>query len=694
MRAMRRNNSATVPAPPVAPRKNADAGDPYAWLRADNWQEVLRDPSVLDADIRAYILAENAYTDTVLAPLERLRTDLVREMRRRIKEDDASVPVPVDGFLYYVRYREGGEHPLYCRTSGDDGAEEILLDADAEAKGEAFYRVADWSVSADHARYAYGVDLSGGEDFSVRVRDCATGALVDDTLTGTSGDLHLANDSATLFYVRRDENHRPRWVYRHRIGTAADQDTLIYEEPEAGFFVSLDRTESRRYITINCTAHDNTTEVHLVDADAPDAPPVVVAPRETGVSYSVNHRADQLVIVTNADDAEDFKIVTCPAKSPARENWQDLVPHQPGRLVLGLSVFADYIVRLERIDALPRLVVRNVSDGAESTIAFDEPAYNLNLFHDMPHHETVMRFSYSSMTTPLTVYDYHLSTGDRTERKRQEVPSGHDPADYTTERLMATAPDGEQVPISVLAHKNTLRDGSAPLLLYGYGSYGISIPASFNTNRLSLVDRGIVYAIAHIRGGMEKGYGWYRAGKLSTKKNTFTDFIACAEHLIAQKYTSSGKIAAHGGSAGGMLMGAVVNMRPDLFGAIVADVPFVDVLTTILDDTLPLTPPEWVEWGNPITDETARAYIASYSPYDNVTAQDYPAMLITGGISDPRVTYWEPAKWAAKLRATKTDTNPVFLHINMDAGHGGKAGRFDRLDEVGRMYAFVLSVLY
>ena len=298
------------------------------------------------------------------------------------------------------------------------------------------------------------------------------------------------------------------------------------------------------------------------------------------------------------------------------------------------------------------------------------------------------------MTTPLTVYDYNLLTGARTERKRQEVPSGHDPDDYITERLIATALDGEQVPISVLAHKNTPRDGSAPLLLYGYGSYGISIPASFNTNRLSLVNRGIIYAIAHIRGGMEKGYGWYRAGKLSNKKNTFTDFVACAEYLIGQKYTSRGKIAAHGGSAGGMLMGAVVNMRPDLFGAVVADVPFVDVLATILDDTLPLTPPEWVEWGNPITDATARAYIESYSPYDNVTPQDYPAMLITGGISDPRVTYWEPTKWAAKLRAMKTDTNPIFLHINMDAGHGGKAGRFDRLDEVGRMYAFVLSVLY
>jgi len=681
-------------APPVAARKNTGAeDDPYAWLRADNWQEVLRDPSVLDPEIRAYLEAENAYTDTIMAPLSVLRTGLVAEMRARIKEDDASVPVPLDGYLYYVRHREGGEHPLYCRKKGHDGTEEILLDADAEAKGESFYRIAAWGISADHSRYAYGVDLSGGEDFSVRVRDCATGALVDDSLTGTSGDLHIANDSATLFYVRRDENHRPRRVYRHRIGDAPDQDDLVYEEPDVGFYVSLDRTESHRYITINCTAHDNTAEVRLIDADAPDRPPILVAPRETGVNYSVYHRADQLVIRTNSDDAEDFKIMTCLVDTPGRAHWRDLVPHQPGRLILGLNVFADYIVRLERVDALPRLVVRNVHDGAETTIAFDEPAFDLSLFHEMPHHEAVLRFSYSSMTTPLTVYDYDLATGARTQRKRQAVPSGHDPADYVTERLMATAPDGERVPISLLYKKDTPRDGSAPLLLYGYGSYGISIPASFNTNRFSLVDRGIVYAIAHIRGGTEKGYGWYRAGKLHHKKNTFTDFIACAEHLIAQRYTSKGRIAAHGGSAGGMLMGAVVNMRPDLFGAIVADVPFVDVLTTILDDTLPLTPPEWVEWGNPIIDDTARAYIASYSPYDNVTAQDYPAMLITGGVSDPRVTYWEPAKWVAKLRAAKTDNNPLLMHINMDAGHGGKAGRFDRLDEIGRMYAFILWAL-
>ena len=384
--------------------------------------------------------------------------------------------------------------------------------------------------------------------------------------------------------------------------------------------------------------------------------------------------------------------MTCPAESPARDSWRDLVPHQPGRLILGLSVFADYIVRLERIDALPRLVVRNVNDGAESTIAFDEPAYNLNLFHDMPHHETVLRFSYSSMTTPLTVYDYDLSTGARTERKRQDVPSGHDPADYITERLMATAPDGEQVPISVLAHKNTPRDGSTPLLLYGYGSYGFAMPASFSPHVFSLVDRGFVYAIAHIRGGTENGQGWHLDGKLMTKKNTFLDFIAAGEHLIAENYTSAGRIVAQGRSAGGMLMGAVANMRPDLFCGILGEVPFVDVMNTMCDETLPLTPPEWVEWGDPIRDAAAFDYMASYCPYTNVTDQNYPAVLATGGLTDPRVTYWEPAKWAAKLRHHNTGDSEILLYMNMDAGHGGASGRFDRLKEIALSYGFALMV--
>lgn len=688
-------NGASKPPPPVAAAKPhlSPQGDPYAWLRAKNWQDVIRDPSVLDSEIRTYLDAENAYTNRTLAPLNALADTLVGEMRARIREDDSSVPVPVDEYRYYLRYNDGGQHPLYCRTKGDDGAEEVLLDADAESAGEAFYRVSMFIVSDDHTRFAYGVDLTGGENYRLRVRDAATGSLIEDAIGGLSGDLRIANDNRTIFYVRRDDNHRPRWVYCHVIGADPKNDTLVYEEPDQGFYLSLGRTESRRYITVNCAAHDDTSEVRLIDADAPTRPPVLVAPRDPGVSYSVYHRAEQLVIVTNADGAEDFKIVTCPVATPGRTHWCDLVPHRPGRLILSLNVFADYIVRLERIDALPRLVVHAVADSREDTIAFDEAAYDLSLFHEMPHDAAVMRFSYSSMTTPLTVYDHDLATGARTMRKRQDVPSGHDPADYVTERLMAPTADGERVPISLLYRKGTPRDGSAPLLLYGYGSYGISIPAAFQTNRLSLADRGFVYAIAHIRGGMEKGYGWYRSGKLHNKKNTFDDFIASAEYLIDRRYTAAGNIAAHGGSAGGLLMGAVVNMRPDLFGAVVADVPFVDVLTTILDDSLPLTPPEWVEWGNPIEDEEAREYIASYSPYDNVAAQDYPAMLVTGGVSDPRVTYWEPAKWVAKLRATKTDTNPLLLHINMDAGHGGKAGRFARLDEIGRMYAFILWAL-
>jgi oligopeptidase B len=683
----------TATKPPVAPRHESPQGDPYAWLRADNWQEVLRDPAVLDPEIRAYLEAENAYTEEALAPLADLRAALTAEMRGRIKEDDASVPIPIGDWRYYLRYREGAQHPLYCRTLGDDGVEEILLDADKEAEGAAFYRISMWLIAADHTRYAYAVDLTGSEEYAIQVRDCATGTLIDGSLTRTAGDFRIANDSMTLFYVRRDDSHRPKWVYRHVIGEDPATDVLVYEEPSAGFYLSLGRTESRKYISINSAAHDDTSEVRLIDADAPDIEPVLVAPRETGVAYSVHHGGDDLVIHTNADGAEDYKLVTAPVATPGRQCWRDLVPHRPGCFVVGPIVFADYVVRVERVDALPRLIVRRMADGTESTVAFDEPAYDLFLWAEMPHDGTVMRFSYASMTTPSTVFDYDLATGARTRRKQDEVPSGHDPADYVTERLFATAADGEHVPVSLLYRKGAPRDGTAPLLLYGYGSYGISIPTAFQANRLSLVDRGFVYAIAHIRGGMEKGYGWYRAGKLANKMNTFTDFIACAEHLIAERYTTAGNIAAHGGSAGGLLMGAVVNMRPDLFGAIVADVPFVDVLTTISDDSLPLTPPEWVEWGNPIEDEDVREYMRGYSPYDNVAAQDYPSMLVTGGVSDPRVTYWEPAKWVAKLRAAKTDANPLLMHINMDAGHAGKAGRFDRLDEIARMYAFVLWVL-
>ena len=455
----------------------------------------------------------------------------------------------------------------------------------------------------------------------------------------------------------------------------------------------MGQTQSNRYILINSGDHQS-SEIRLIDAQTPEQDPVLVAAREAEHEYSIDHDEinDRLIILTNCAGAEDFKIMSAPLASPNRENWVDLVPHQQGRLILDVTSFKGHMVRLERENALPRILITALDNGAEHAIEFDEEAYGLGMSPGYEYDTDILRFTYSSPTTPSKVFDYNMVSKQRSLRKTQEVPSGHDPADYVARRIMATAHDGEQIPITLLYGKDTKLDGSAPLLLYGYGSYGISIPAGFSTNRLSLVDRGFIYAIAHIRGGEEKGRNWYLSGKTTTKKNTFKDFISSAEHLIAQKFTSKGQIIAQGGSAGGMLMGVVTNWAPDLFGGIIAEVPFVDVLNTMLDDTLPLTPPEWNEWGNPIKDKDAYDYIASYSPYDNVRAQNYPPMLVRSGISDSAVTYWEPAKWVARLREFKTDDNILMLNLNMEAGHGGASGRFDYLKEVALVQAFALEV--
>ncbi|WP_394113154.1 S9 family peptidase [Xanthobacter wiegelii] len=693
-----------APEPPRAPRRPStrtvhgiSLTDDYAWLRADNWRAVMRDPSVLDGDIRTYLEAENAYADAWLAPLGELKATLVAEMRGRIKEDDSSVPAPDGPFAYYSRHREGGQHPLACRKALPDGEEEILLDGDREAEGKAYFHFGHWRHSADHRRLAYSADTSGAELYSLRIRDLATSADLPDAIEETTGDLLWSADGDVLYYIRRDAEHRPSLVFRHVIGTAPETDTLIYEEPDKGFFVSLGETQSRRYGLIACGDHE-TSEVHLLDLLDPAAPPRCIAPRTEGVRYEVEHHpdlggVDTLVFLTNADNAEDFKITVAPVATPGRDHWRDIVPHRPGCMILSHTVFSGHMARLEREGGLPRIVIRALADGAEHAIAFDEEAYALGMSAGYAFDTTQLRFTYASMTTPSEVWDYDMASRRREMLKRQEVPSGHDPAHYVTRRLMAKAADGEMVPVSLLYHKDTPLDGSAPLLLYGYGAYGITIPAGFATNRLSLVDRGFIYAIAHIRGGTDKGWRWYADGKLAKKTNTFTDFIAAAAHLVAEGFTQPERIVAQGGSAGGMLMGAVANMRPDLFAGIVAEVPFVDVLTTMLDDTLPLTPPEWPEWGNPIADEAAFHRIRGYSPVDNVSAQAYPSIFALAGLTDPRVTYWEPAKWMARLRAADTGGRPLLLRTNMDAGHGGAAGRFDRLDEVALVYLFALRTV-
>jgi len=689
----------TLPTPPAAKRdpviheRHGDTRrDDYAWLKDENWQQVMRDPALLRADVREYLEAENAYTRAVLARSEALQEALFQEFRGRIKEDDSSVPARDGPWEYYERYREGGQHPVACRRRpGDPDSEEILLDGDAQAEGKAYYHIGDGGHSNDHGKYAWTEDLSGSEFFTLRIKDLASRALLPDTVEHCSGGFEWAGDDEHIFYTVLDDNHRPCKVFCHRLGTLADADRLVYEEPDPGFFTGVSLTESRRFVLVD--SHDHvTSELRLIDARTPHAPPRVIAAREPEVEYDASHHRDRLIILTNADGAEDFKLVHAPVETPSREHWTDLVPHRPGVLIVGFQVYEHWLVRLERENALPRIVVRNFDSGEEHSIAFDEEAYALGLGGGYEFDTDTLRFTYSSMTTPAEVFDYDMRTRERVLRKVQEVPSGHDPTHYVTRRLMATSHDGEQVPVSVLHHRDTALDGSAPLLLYGYGSYGHAIPAAFGTVRLSLVDRGFVFAIAHVRGGMERGYRWYKSGKLMAKRNTFEDFIAAAEHLVHERFTSAGRIAIQGGSAGGMLVGAVSNMRPDLFKAVVAEVPFVDVLSTMCDDTLPLTPPEWPEWGNPIDSEQAYRYIASYSPVDNVTARAYPHIIVTAGLSDPRVTYWEPAKWVAKLRASKLDDNLLLLHTNMEAGHGGAAGRFERLRETAMVYAFVLEV--
>ncbi len=691
-----------APAPVADPRPTrrtvhgVELVDDYAWLRAANWQEALRDPGVLPAPIRDHLVAENAYAETVLAPVKPLIGRMVREMRGRIKEDDSGVPSPDGPFDYYDRYREGGQHPIVCRRPrGSEEGEQVMLDGDALAEGRAFFDLGGAVHSPDHRLLAWSYDDKGSEFFTLRVRDLATGTDQADLVEETGGDAVWCEDASALYYIRLDDNHRPLRIFRHVLGEAQARDRLVFEEKDTTVFVGMGKTTAGGLALISCSQSDS-TETYALDLTRPDAAPRLVLPRREDVKsypdYHPSWRGQPTLFIRTNDEAEDYRIVAAPLAAPARENWTEIVPHRPGVLILSAHVLKDWLIRLERENALPRIVIRNLTTAEEHAIAFDEEAYSLGVLPGYEFDTDTLRFVYSSMTTPNETWDYDMRARTRVLRKRQEVPSGHDPAAYVTRRLLAPASDGETVPVSLVYRKGTPLDGTAPVLLYGYGSYGASMPASFSTSRLSLVDRGFVYAIAHVRGGMEKGYRWYRTGKREFKANTFTDFIACAEHLIAGGFTAKGRIVAQGGSAGGMLMGAVANMRPDLFAGILAEVPFVDVVATMLDDTLPLTPPEWREWGNPIADPEAFRRMLAYSPYDNVTAQAYPPILALAGVSDPRVTYWEPAKWVARLRAAKTDANPVLLVTNMDAGHGGAAGRFDRLAEVARSYAFAVAV--
>jgi oligopeptidase B len=690
--------AATVrPIPPLAARKpvrltthGIERVDDYAWLRDPSWRDVMQNPSRLAPAIRAHLDAENSYAEAALAPLSGLRVKLVEEMKARIEQNESGVPSADGAYAYWTKYLPGAEHPQIVRAPTGGGPEEVLLDGPALAAGKSYFSFGDDLHSPDHRYHAYAVDETGGESYTLRIRDLRTGRDLPEVIHEVSS-FTWAQDSRTLFYVAYDNDHRARFVYRHRLRNDPAKDRLVYEEKDLGFEASVATTRSRRFVVI-ATASGDTSEARLIDAARPERKPLLVVPRRPGLRYSVTDWGDRLVILTNADGADDFKIVTAPASAPGRKNWRDLVPYREGRRIIDVTAFAGHLVRHERDDGLERLVVRRKADGGEHAVGFGEEAYSLELGSPYEFDTRTFRFSYSSPATPKQTFDYDLESRERVLRKQQTIPSGHDPSAYVVRRLAVTTSDNEQVPITLLHRKDLRLDGSAPLFLEAYGAYSRVFPTEFDSNILSLVDRGMVYAIAHVRGGIEKGERWRNAGRLANKENTFNDFIAAAEHLGRAGYAAPGRIVARGASAGGLLMGVIANRRPDLFAGIVARVPFVDALNTMLDESLPLTVSDRPEWGDPLHDPNAYRTIAGYSPYENVAARPYPHMLVTASMSDPRVQYWEPAKWVARIRALQTNDARVALVTNMAAGHYGAAGRFAELDEVALIQAFALDV--
>ena len=616
-------------------------------------------------------------------------------MRGRIKEDDSSLANVYGPYAYYSKFREGGEYPIYARRAAadvynEDAEHEILLDGDEMGKDKAYFSFGALGVSPNHKLVGYAVDEQGSEIYQIKFRDIETGEDLPDVVNGTAGNFVWNANSDAVYWTERDENGRPVAIHRYAIGS--EGSTEVYRESDPGMFTGVSKSQSGEYIFI--TANDQvTTETHVFRADDPDPKPQMIAPRVENTEYYVEHWGDNFVIQTNIDGAVDFKIMTTPVSAPGKENWVDLVRHQPGELILSVDPLKEHLIYTKRVDGVPRAIVRERTSGNEHTIAFDEPAYDMSVSTGFEYDTDTIRFDYSSPSTPETEYDYNIVTKERVLRKEQEVPSGHNRDDYVVERIMAPARDGEMIPVTILRHKDTPVDGTAPMLLYGYGSYGVTISARFRTTPLALANRDMMWVIVHPRGSMAKGYQWYLDGKLKKKENTFNDYVDAGNYLVDQNYTSRGNIVGMGGSAGGLLMGAVANQDPGLFAGIIAAVPFVDVINTMSDDTLPLTPPEWPEWGNPITSAEDYDTILAYSPYDQVSDQNYPAMLITGGLSDPRVTYWEPSKWAARLRHRAPNGGPYFLRINMEAGHGGASGRFEGLKETALEYAFALAAV-
>lgn len=638
-----------------------------------------------------YLKAENAYTDTMLSGTKQLQQNLFTEMKARIKEKDESVPVFKNGYYYYSRTVEGNQYYKYCRKKESLNApEEILLDVDEMAKGKAYYSLSGFAMSENGKMIAYGVDELSRRQYTIHIKNLETGEIYKDAIAGTGGDPTWANDNKTLFYTSNNPvSLLSEKIKKHQLGTDASKDEVVYEEKDKSNYIWVSKSKNEQYIFIISQA-TLSSEWRMINANTPDAAFTVFQPRIKDVLYDVIPLENKFIIRTNLN-ALNFKLMECELNQTASSNWKELIPHRKDVLIQGVEEFKDFIVVNERKDGLVKLRVRNLKTNDEHYLNFEEAAYTAAFNANPSYTSTTLRYSYTSLTTPSSVFDYDLNSKQKKLMKQQEVLGGYDPNKYTTERVFATAKDGTKIPISIVYKKGLNKNGTAPLLLYAYGSYGISMDVSFSSTRLSLLDRGFAFAIAHIRGGEDLGRQWYEDGKLMKKKNTFTDFIACGEYLVENQYTSAEHLYAHGGSAGGLLMGAIVNMAPDLWHGVIAQVPFVDVVNTMLDESIPLTTNEFDEWGNP-TNKEAYFYLKSYSPYENVTAKSYPNLLVTTGLHDSQVQYFEPAKWVAKLRTTKTDKNALLLHTNMDFGHGGASGRFDYLKDIALNYAFLFAL--
>jgi oligopeptidase B len=677
-----------LPAPPIAQqrpysyeRHGVRIDDPHHWLRDPKY------PEVDDPDVLAYLHAENAYFETWAGQHKELVEQLFEEMKGRIKEDDSSVPIRDGDWLYWWAFKPGAQYRSWYRKPVSGGEDELIFDEPAEAHGGHYFRLGALEVSPDGKLLATLADYDGSERFQLRIRDLATGKDVETVTTVGIGQPVWSSDSAGIVFTEVNEHWRSYRARYHRLGRPAEEDITLYEETEElGFTVGIGRSHDRSLVIVS-TGDNATSEVRFVSADDPSQPLTLISRRNPNREYHVDAAHGKLWIHTN-DNHVNFRLAEADVASP--EDWRTVIEGSDRVYLTGVTAYRDHLAISSRIDGLDQLILRTYA-GEETRIPFKEASYSAFFMGNPEFAPQAYRLGYSSMVTPMTTYDYHPESGELDVLKVQEIPSGYDASQYTTERMTVEARDGAKVPVSVVYKKGFEKNGKGKLFLYAYGAYGIAIPPAFNSNRISLLDRGWACAIAHIRGGDDLGYKWFLDGKLKKRTNTFNDFVDVAKGLAEAKFTRPGRIAINGGSAGGELMGAVVNSNPELWSAVVADVPFVDVLNTMLDDTLPLTPGEWPEWGNPISDKEAFELIRSYSPYDNVRAQDYPPMLITGGLTDPRVTYWEPAKWAARLRATKTDDNLLLLKINMGAGHGGKSGRWDKLHEVAETYAFIVT---